>query len=238
MPSPSLPGAPRSSHLEKAGKSGLRNQSAEYPSRRMSPSRWPKSPSHGTCPQRFCGCSRNRGFRRNLGWCDALYGYASATDRRSVLVGPYLLLVQDACSGMNSIFARSAFGFFYLYLLLRGPTLRKVRVRLPSRYKIARVMALVLISYYAGIGAIEGPFHEPTGIALFVIALLMLLLFGGLLVDCGAAFRWVRPSPASLAGASFGKTAWTNLILNGRGRSQYNWISSALPSSAVASTPK
>jgi exosortase B len=136
-------------------------------------------------------------------------GYPIAQNGVVIMVGPYQLLVQDACSGMNSIFALSAIGFFYVYLLPRGSIIRKVLVLasiLPITVaaNIARVMALVLIAYYAGIGTIEGPLHELTGIALFVIALVMLLLFDGLLVACGAVVRWLRPRFASLVGASTG----------------------------------
>ena len=42
-------------------------------------------------------------------------GYPIAQNGVVILIGPYELLVQDACSGMNSIFALSAIGVFYVY---------------------------------------------------------------------------------------------------------------------------
>src|SRR6202043_142619 len=42
-------------------------------------------------------------------------GYPIAQNGVEILIGPYQLLVQDACSGMNSIFALSAIGVFYVY---------------------------------------------------------------------------------------------------------------------------
>ena len=42
-------------------------------------------------------------------------GYPIAQNGVVIQIGPYQLLVQDACSGMNSIFALSAIGVFYVY---------------------------------------------------------------------------------------------------------------------------
>ena len=42
-------------------------------------------------------------------------GYPIAQNGVMILIGPYQLLVQDACSGLNSIFALSAIGVFYVY---------------------------------------------------------------------------------------------------------------------------
>jgi exosortase B len=129
-------------------------------------------------------------------------GYPIAQDGVVIMVGPYQLLVEDACSGMNSIFALSAIGVFYVYLLPRGSIIRSLLLLasiLPITIaaNIARVMALALITYYFGVDAIEGPLHELTGIALFVIALTMLLLFDGLIVAVGAIVRRLRSLPVA-----------------------------------------
>ena len=42
-------------------------------------------------------------------------GYPIAQNGVMIMIGSYQLLVKDACSGMNSIFALSAIGVFYAY---------------------------------------------------------------------------------------------------------------------------
>lgn len=42
-------------------------------------------------------------------------GYPVAQNGVMIMIGSYQLLVKDACSGMNSIFALSAIGVFYVY---------------------------------------------------------------------------------------------------------------------------
>ena len=47
-------------------------------------------------------------------------GYPIAQNGVMIMIGPYQLLVKDACSGMNSIFALSAIGIFYVYEFVRN----------------------------------------------------------------------------------------------------------------------
>ena len=42
-------------------------------------------------------------------------GFPVAQNGVMIMIGTYQLLVKDACSGMNSIFALSAIGVFYAY---------------------------------------------------------------------------------------------------------------------------
>ncbi|MDR1968818.1 MAG: exosortase [Burkholderiaceae bacterium] len=103
-----------------------------------------------------------------------------------IMIGGYRVLVKDACSGMNSIFSLSAIGLFYAYMFRRDQRLRGVLLLL-SIIPIAiianfvRVIALVLIAYYGGPDMIEGAVHDMTGIGLFVVALVLLMLFDALL---------------------------------------------------------
>ena len=57
---------------------------------------------------------------------------------------------------------------------------------------VVRVAALVLIAYYGGVGAIEGPLSRATGIALFAVALVLLLLLDGLIGGVIALARRAR----------------------------------------------
>ena len=113
----------------------------------------------------------------------ALYNldYPVAQNGVVIMVGPYELMVKDACSGMNSIFALSAIGVFYIHEFVvkapvRAALLALAIIPITILANILRVAALVLISYYLGADAVEGALHDFTGIFLFVIAIA--LFFG------------------------------------------------------------
>jgi exosortase/archaeosortase family protein len=59
-----------------------------------------------------------------------------------------------------------------------------------------RVLALVLGSYYLGVDNVEGLFHDVTGIALFVFALVLFFLLDSLLVGAKYLIRRAAPSSA------------------------------------------
>jgi exosortase B len=124
-------------------------------------------------------------------------GYPIAQNGVMILIGTYQLLVKDACSGMNSIFALSAIGVFYAYAFRRSEMIRSL-VLLASIIPITiaanfiRVVALVLIAYYGGPDLLEGIVHDLTGISLFVVALLLLFLLDAVLGFCIALFNQIR----------------------------------------------
>ncbi len=53
-------------------------------------------------------------------------GYPIAQNGVMIMIGPYQLMVKDACAGMNSIFALSAIGVFYIHEFVRQSRLRLV----------------------------------------------------------------------------------------------------------------
>lgn len=118
----------------------------------------------------------------------ALYaaGYPIARNGVTLSIGPYQLLVADACSGLNSMFSLSAMGLLYLYLMQRTSVAR-ILILVASIWPIAffanvmRVNILVLVTYYFGDEAGQGFLHGFAGILLFVIALLLLFALDGLL---------------------------------------------------------
>jgi len=126
-------------------------------------------------------------------------GYPIAQNGVVILIGPYQLLVQDACSGMNSIFALSAIGVFYVYAFrwhekIRGLILISLIIPITIAANFLRVMALVLIAYYAGVDKIEGPLHDLTGIALFIVAIILMFLCEGFLSAIAGLIRRIRLS--------------------------------------------
>src|ERR1700722_13200 len=126
-------------------------------------------------------------------------GYPIAQNGVIIMIGTYQLLVKDACSGMNSIFALSAIGVFYAYAFRwenkpRSFLLLAAIVPITILANFIRVMALVLIAYYGGVDLLEGILHDLTGIGLFIVAVLLLFLFDGSLGLCGRLFRPLRMS--------------------------------------------
>jgi hypothetical protein len=59
---------------------------------------------------------------------------------------------------------------------------------------LLRVLTLVLGSYYFGVDRIEGLFHDLTGIALFVFALVLFFLLDGAIIGGGFVIRKARSS--------------------------------------------
>lgn len=122
-------------------------------------------------------------------------GYPVAQNGVMIMIGTYQLLVKDACSGMNSIFALSAIGVFYAYVFrwkekFRSLLLLAAIIPITILANFIRVFVLVLIAYYGGPDLIEGIVHDLTGISLFVIALVLMFLFDSLLSVCfGLALR-------------------------------------------------
>jgi exosortase len=114
-------------------------------------------------------------------------GYPVAQNGAMIMIGSYELMVKDACSGMNSIFALSAIGVFYVHEFVRRHPVRKLIlilsiVPITVLANIFRVVALVLGAYYLGIDTIEGLFHDLTGIALFVFALALFFFLDRVLI--------------------------------------------------------
>jgi exosortase len=124
-------------------------------------------------------------------------GFPIAQNGVVIQIGPYQLWVQDACSGMNSIFALSAIGVFYVYAFrwdvkIRAFLLMALIIPITITANFLRVLTLVLIAYYGGVEKIEGVIHDLTGIALFIVAVVLMLLCDGLINLVGSRISGAR----------------------------------------------
>ena len=113
-------------------------------------------------------------------------GYPIARSGVTLTVGPYQLLVADACSGLHSMFSLSAMGLLYLYLMQHTSVARNLIIMvaiLPIAFaaNIVRVLVLILVTYHLGDEAGQGFLHGFAGIMLFVIGLLFLFALDGVL---------------------------------------------------------
>jgi exosortase B len=83
------------------------------------------------------------------------FGYPIARDGVVLSIGPYQLLVANACAGLNSIIALTGVGFAFTYLAGRSARWHNVLL-LPAIFPIAfvanvlRVVCLTLITFYGG----------------------------------------------------------------------------------------
>ena len=113
-------------------------------------------------------------------------GYPIGRSGVMLTIGQYQMLVADACSGLNSMFSLSALGLLYLYLVQRTSLLHNALVVasiLPIAFtaNIIRVLALILVTYYFGDDAGQGFLHGAAGMVLVMAALILLLVFDGVL---------------------------------------------------------
>jgi exosortase B len=112
-----------------------------------------------------------------------LYSLGYPVGRSGVImtVGPYQLLVADACAGLNSMFTLEALGMLYMNLMRYTSVARNVALAIlliPTAFmaNIVRVMILVLVTYHFGDEAGQGFVHGFAGMVLFMVALVLMLL--------------------------------------------------------------
>ena len=119
---------------------------------------------------------------------DLLYRLGYPVGRAGVVltVGPYQLLVADACAGLNSMFTLEALGLLYMNLMnykngLRNTVLALLLIPIAFGANIVRVMILVLVTYYFGDEAGQGFVHGFAGMVLFLTGLVLMLVTDRLL---------------------------------------------------------
>ncbi|WP_428419880.1 exosortase B [Methylibium sp.] len=138
-------------------------------------------------------------------------GYPVARNGVVITIGPYQLLVADACAGLNSLFMLEAFGLLYLNVVrhesvLRNAVLAALIVPISFTANTLRVVLLALVSFHLGDEAGQGFLHSFSGMVLFVAALLLIVAGDSLaraLARRGPGRRdlpataGARPSPAA-----------------------------------------
>ncbi len=104
-------------------------------------------------------------------------GYPIARSGVMLVIGPYQLLVADACSGLHSMFSLLAVGSLYTYMTNHSSHLRNVLLILailPMAFlaNVVRVIVLILVTYHFGDAAGQGFVHDFAGLVLFSVALI------------------------------------------------------------------
>jgi exosortase len=113
-------------------------------------------------------------------------GYPIARTGVVLSIGRYQLLVADACSGLHSMYSLLALSLLYVYLMghpsrWRNAVLIAAALPIALAANVVRVIILVLVTYHFGDAAGQGFVHGFAGIALFLIALTLLMFVDTLL---------------------------------------------------------
>lgn len=107
-------------------------------------------------------------------------GYPIARSGVTLQIGPYQLLVADACAGLHTLFTLEALGLLYLNVVRHASAVRNLAlavliVPISFSANIIRVMTLTLITYYLGDEAGQGFLHGFAGMVLFLSALMLII---------------------------------------------------------------
>ncbi|MGK2899610.1 MAG: exosortase B [Burkholderiaceae bacterium] len=112
---------------------------------------------------------------------ELLFALGYPVSRAGVIltVGPYLILVADACAGLTSMFSLEAVGLLYLKIVKhrsawRNALLTVLVVPIAFCANVVRVLVLVLVTYHLGDAAGRGFLHAFAGLVLFVVAIAMI----------------------------------------------------------------
>lgn len=124
-------------------------------------------------------------------------GYPVGRSGVILTVGPYQLLVADACAGLNSMFTLEALGLLYMNLMrytsvLRNAALAVLIIPIAFVANVVRVIILVLVTFHFGDEAGQGFVHGFAGLVLFLVALMLIFAVDsglGLFFDRGRRVR-------------------------------------------------
>jgi exosortase len=113
-------------------------------------------------------------------------GVPIAREGVTIFVAQYQLLVEDACSGLNSLIGLSAVSLFYIHLMHRASwryslLLAAFVIPIAVIANMIRVATLVMLTYWFGDEVGQGFMHEGTGVFLFATSLLLIFALDNLL---------------------------------------------------------
>ncbi|MBI5027180.1 MAG: exosortase [Nitrospirae bacterium] len=107
-------------------------------------------------------------------------GYLVSRNGVILFIGDYSIVVGDECSGIRSLISLMSVGAVYAYLQnvsnLKKSVLFLSIIPIAICANIFRLMLLALITYHFGEAAGQGFFHNFSGILLFIIALISLII--------------------------------------------------------------
>jgi len=123
------------------------------------------------------------------------FGIPATHEGVTIYVAQYQYLVEDACSGLNSIIGLLAISLFYIYLA-RGSSWRyslflaTLAIPIAIFANILRIIILILLTEFLGDAVAQGFMHSLAGIFVFAIALGSIFAIDSLLTATYS--RWRR----------------------------------------------
>lgn len=105
------------------------------------------------------------------------FGYPVAGSGVTIQIAQYQLLVAAACAGLNSLISLTAIGLFYVFVRHNANwryALLLMFAIVPAAIfaNFARVVILILVTYYLGDAAAQGFLHNFAGLTMFTAAVL------------------------------------------------------------------
>ena len=121
-------------------------------------------------------------------------GYPIARTGVMLAIGPYQLLVADACSGLNSMFSLTAVGTLYTYLIARANVWHNLLLLAaipPVAFaaNVVRVVILVLLTFHFGDEVGQGYLHGAAGVVLMLVAIAIVFVFDTILLRVFLGFK-------------------------------------------------
>jgi exosortase len=106
-------------------------------------------------------------------------GVPIVRDGVTMTAGPYLLLVEDACSGLNSLIGLVSITLFYVYLARSAGwkyTVFLLSLIIPIAIfaNVIRIVILILLTYHFGDAVGQGFLHVTAGLVLFGVSLVLM----------------------------------------------------------------
>ncbi|MEN2785577.1 exosortase V [Sphingomonas qilianensis] len=124
-------------------------------------------------------------------------GFAIGSTGSMIQIEGYQLLVATACSGINSLIGISAISLFYVYLRHDDApryalVLTVLVLPIAVLTNFARIIILILVTYWFGEDIAQGIAHEAAGILMFVLALTLFLALDTVLHPLFRRLGWTR----------------------------------------------
>jgi len=117
-------------------------------------------------------------------------GYTISRNGVILFIGDYSIVVGDTCSGLRSLISLMAVGAIYAYLQKTSNLKRFILflsiIPIAIAANIIRFLLLALITYYFGEAAGQGFFHNFSGILIFLMSLLSLIIVDVFILNRGS----------------------------------------------------
>ena len=112
-------------------------------------------------------------------------GLSVVRDGLNIMVDQYVLAVQEACSGMNSLISLSAIGLLYIYIRRNAAWWYLAFMLIPIVIfaivgNLARVLILIGLTHWCGDAVAQSYLHETAGLVTFSTALVGIIALDAL----------------------------------------------------------